>query len=141
MAENFQSQRLTLAEDNHQSYDPSWQLATTIATAADERKGENILLVYVEEVSYLTDYFILITSYSKAQARAISQSIQERVEKHYQRQPLRVEGKSEGIWILLDYGEAIVHILQPQQREYYNLEAFWGHAQHIPYSSVIPTGE
>ncbi|WP_071518047.1 ribosome silencing factor [Geitlerinema sp. PCC 9228] len=140
MAEYSQSQRLTLAADNQQSDDPSWQLATTMATAADERKGGNILLVYVEEVSYLTDYFILVTSYSKAQARAISQSIQEKVEQQYQRQPLRVEGKSEGIWILLDYGEAIVHILQPQQREYYNLEAFWGHAQHIPYSSVVPTG-
>jgi ribosome-associated protein len=46
-----------------------------------------------------------------------------------------VEGKSEGSWILMDYGDIIVHIFLPKEREFYNLEAFWGHAQRIPLPS------
>lgn len=128
----------TLVSSNSQKNDLSRELAVSVAQAADDRKGEDIAILRVGEVSYLADYFVIVTGFSRAQVRAISQAIEEKVEKEFLRQPLRVEGKAESNWILLDYGEVIVHILLPQEREFYNLEAFWGHAEQIEFQASQP---
>ena len=109
------------------------QLAYAIAAAAEQRKAADITILEVSDVSYLADYFVLATGFSSVQVRAITRSIQDALEEDYNRQPLRVEGQTEGNWILLDYGEVIVHIFMPEAREFYNLEAFWGHATRLPY--------
>lgn len=113
----------------------SHSLALTIAHAAENRKAEDITILNVTEVSYLTDAFVIATGFSKAQVRAISDEVQEKVETEWQRRPLRVQGESEASWVVLDYGEVIVHIMLPAEREYYNLEAFWGHAERIDFPS------
>ncbi|MFN6561717.1 MAG: ribosome silencing factor [Nostoc sp. ChiSLP01] len=109
----------------------SQKLAAIIAEAASERKAGDILLLRVADVSYLADYFVMMTGYSRVQVRAIAQAIEEKVETQLQRRPLRTEGKAEGSWVLQDYGEVIVHIMMPKEREFYNLEAFWIHAERI----------
>jgi ribosome-associated protein len=109
------------------------QLAYAIAAAAEGRKAADITILEVSDVSYLADYFVLATGFSSVQVRAITRSIQDALEEDHNRQPLRVEGQTEGNWILLDYGEVIVHVFMPEAREYYNLEAFWGHATRLPY--------
>lgn len=109
----------------------SWELALKMVEAASDRKGGDIVLLRVSEVSYLADYFTIVTGFSRVQVRALSQGIQEKVERELQRRPLRIEGQAEGSWVLLDYGDAIAHILIPSQREFYNLDAFWGHAERI----------
>jgi ribosome-associated protein len=114
-------------------------LVEKIAQAADDRKAADIVILKVTDVSYLTDYFVIATGFSKAQVKAISDAIEEKVDKECHRFPLRVEGKIESNWILHDYGDVIVHIFLPQEREFYNLEAFWGHAERIDlpvYNSV-----
>jgi ribosome-associated protein len=113
----------------------SRQLATIIAQAADDRKGADIVLLRVSEVSYLADYFVVVTGFSNAQVRAIARSIEEKAETDLQRRPLRVEGQLEGGWILLDYGDVIAHIFMPKEREFYGLEAFWGHAEQTNFST------
>ncbi|MEH2061774.1 MAG: ribosome silencing factor [Nostoc sp.] len=114
-----------------QTEDASEKLAATIAVAASDRKAGEILLLKVTEVSYLADYFVMMTGYSKVQVRAIAQAIEGKVETELQRRPLRTEGKLEGSWVLQDYGDVIVHIMMPKEREFYNLEAFWIHAERI----------
>lgn len=109
----------------------SQKLAATIASAASDRKAGDILLLRVADVSYLADYFVMMTGYSRVQVRAIAQAIEAKVETQLQRRPLRTEGKAEGSWVLQDYGEVIVHIMMPKEREFYNLEAFWIHAERI----------
>ena len=109
----------------------SKNLALTIAEAALDRKAVEIILLDVAEVSYLSDYFVMMTGYSKVQVRAIAEAIEGQVEIDWQRRPLRTEGKAEGTWVLQDYGDVIVHIVMPREREFYNLEAFWGHAERI----------
>jgi len=111
--------------------DISKQLALTIAEAADDRKAGEIVILRVAEISYMTDYLVIVTGYSKTQVRAICNSIEEKVEKEWEKQPLHTEGKADGSWILQDYGDVIGHIFLPQEREFYNLEAFWGHAEKI----------
>jgi ribosome-associated protein len=111
----------------------SRDLALLIAQAADDRKGADIVLLNVADVSYLADYFVVITGFSSVQVRAIARSIQDTVELEGQ-QPLRIEGQTDGNWVLLDYGDVIAHIFMPKEREFYNLEAFWGHAEQINFS-------
>jgi len=114
--------------------DTSYDVAQTIAQAADDRKGGDIRLLNVADVSYLADYFVVVTGFSNVQVRAIANSIEEKVEQQWHRLPLRVEGQMEGSWILMDYGDVIVHIFLPKEREFYGLEAFWGHAEQVNFS-------
>lgn len=109
------------------------ELAITIAQAADDRKAENIRILDVSGISYLADYFVIASGFSKVQVRAIARSIEMGVKDTYQRQPIRTEGMGDGQWVLYDYGEVIVHIFMPREREFYDLEAFWGHAQEVPF--------
>jgi ribosome-associated protein len=128
----------TLVSTSTQTQDMSKGLALTIAEAADDRKAGDIVILRVAEVSYLADFFVIVTGYSRAQVRAISQAIEQKVEMEWQRRSLRTEGVAESSWILQDYGEVIVHILLPQEREFYNLEAFWGHAEQIEFQVSQP---
>ncbi|MEH2045510.1 ribosome silencing factor [Nostoc sp.] len=132
---NFPLQSVPLTKSavisHGQTEEASEKLAATIAIAASDRKAGEILLLKVAEVSYLADYFVMMTGYSKVQVRAIAQAIEGKVETELQRRPLRTEGKIEGSWVLQDYGDVIVHIMMPKEREFYNLEAFWIHAERI----------
>lgn len=105
------------------------QLALEIVTAAEEKKAADIVLLQVGDVSYLADYFVIITGFSRTQLNAIAESIEDYLEEKQNLRPVRVSGKKEGGWIVQDYGDVIVHIFLPEEREYYNLEAFWGHAE------------
>jgi ribosome-associated protein len=111
-------------------------LILTAAQAADDRKAVDIVLLCVAEVSYLADYFAIVTGFSNVQVRAISQAIADQVEEEWGRLPLRTQGLSDASWVVMDYGDAIIHILKPQEREFYNLEAFWGHAERIEFSTA-----
>ncbi len=112
----------------------SRELALQIAAAAQEKKAQDIVLLQVSEVSYLADYFVIVTGFSRTQLNAIAESIEESLESKYNLYPTRVSGKREGDWIVQDYADVIVHIFLPEEREYYSLEAFWGHAERIEYS-------
>ncbi|MEO1144730.1 MAG: ribosome silencing factor [Cyanobacteria bacterium J06638_22] len=108
-------------------------LALTIAQAADDRKAKDIVILKVTDVSYLADYFVIVSGLSMPQLRAIANSIEQQVEDAHGRAPLRTEGETDGNWLLIDYGDVIAHVFMPEEREYYGLEAFWGHAERVPF--------
>jgi ribosome-associated protein len=109
----------------------SRQLALTLAQAADDRKGADILILNVQDVSYLADFFVIATGFSRPQVRALSDAM-ETAAAEQGRTPEHIEGVSESTWVVLDYGDVIAHIMMPDQRQYYSLEAFWGHAERVP---------
>ncbi len=111
--------------------DQSYQMAQSAAIAADDRKGENIVLLAIGEVSSLAEYFVISTGFSKAQVRAIAGMAEEAIAEKFGRKPRNIAGEQDGTWILLDYGDVIVHAMMAQEREYYDLEAFWGHAPKL----------
>ncbi|MDX2213042.1 MAG: ribosome silencing factor [Oculatellaceae cyanobacterium bins.114] len=115
------------------SPDSSYELALAIAQAMDDRKGADIVLLDVSEVSYLADYFVIATGFSSVQVRAIARTVEDTIEEELHRLPVHVEGQTQGNWVLLDYGDVIAHIFLPDEREFYNLEAFWGHAKSTPF--------
>jgi ribosome-associated protein len=110
----------------------SEQLSLLAAEAADDRKAGDMLLLKVSEVSFMADYFLIVTGYSRAQLRAIAESVQDKVKEHLNIVPMSTEGAGKGNWVLVDYGDVIVHIMSPDDREFYNLEAFWSHGEVIP---------
>lgn len=115
----------------------SESLARLAAEASDDRKAVDIRLIRVDEVSSLADWFVISSGLSDVQVRAIARSVEDQIEEATGRLPLRREGQKEGKWMLLDYGEVIVHVLTPSERSYYDLEAFWGHGeQHLFVSST-----
>lgn len=120
--------------------DESKELAYAIAQAGADRKAGDIVLLNVAQVSYLADYFVMITGYSRVQVRAITQAVADTVQQQFHRSPLRTEGMSEGTWVLQDYGDVLVHIMMPTEREFYNLEAFWGHAERIEFPAASGEG-
>jgi ribosome-associated protein len=131
------SSPVTAAGTSATPVDSSLELALSAIQAADDRKGGDIVLLRVTEVSLLADYFVLVTGYSKVQVRAIANAVADTVQDECLRAPLHTEGMAESTWVLQDYGDVIVHILMPQEREFYNLEAFWGHAERVDYRSLL----
>jgi ribosome-associated protein len=113
------------------------ELALTIAEAGLDRKAGDLLVLRVTDVSYLADYFVMMSGYSNVQVRAIANTIEQVVEEKCDRKPLRTEGKAEASWVLLDYGEVIVHVMMPSEREFYDLEAFWGHAERVDFQASL----
>jgi ribosome-associated protein len=116
----------------------SQQLALTLAAAADDRKGADILILNVRDVSYLADFFVIVTGFSRTQVRALADSMQNAAVEQCHRAPVHVEGQTDSTWIVLDYGDAIAHIMMPEARQFYSLEAFWGHAERLPFP-ITPT--
>ena len=127
-----------IEDQNNTPYDniTSEELAWEIAKIADDKKAGDIVLLKVTDISYLADYFVIATGFSKSQLKAIADSIEEQIAEEFQRYPSRVSGKTEGNWIVQDYSDVIVHIFLPEEREYYNLEAFWGHAERIEFTNL-----
>ena len=127
-------QQTTITQDRSNPIIDSKELALQVAKAAEDKKAQDITLLKVSDVSYLADYFVIVTGFSRTQLNAIAESIEEQIEEKFNLQPIRVSGKREGNWVVQDYGDVIVHSFLPEEREYYNLEAFWGHADRLEFS-------
>jgi ribosome-associated protein len=95
-----------------------------VRDAALDKKGEDFVVLDVSERTILADAFAVVTGRSKIQTRAIADSIIEAVEKDG-RNVARVEGYTDGGWILIDIGNVIAHVFTPEQRAFYNLERLW----------------
>ena len=104
--------------------------AVQIAEAALDRKARDIVVLDTRAVSSFTDTFILMTGTSDRHTRAIADSIREAMRAQGEK-PLGVEGYDEGRWVLIDLGDAIVHIFLREVREYYDLERLWSDAPTI----------
>ncbi len=107
-----------------------FELAKTIKHVLDEKKATDIKVLKVEDLTVLADYFVIATGTSSTQVGALSDEVDYKLGEMGV-QPLRIEGKKTGGWILLDYGSVIVHVFYPQAREYYDLERLWADAQPI----------
>jgi len=98
--------------------------------AAKEKKGADIKVLEVGQVTLIADYFVIISGLSKRQVQAITDFILEKMT-GASLSPMHRAGYDEGLWVLLDYGDVVVHIFQPEERKFYNLERLWGHAPQV----------
>ena len=94
------------------------------ARAAEEKKATEIVALDLREVASFTEYFVICTGANTRQVQAISNSVEEDLRKAGKR-PLHIEGYSTGEWILLDYGDFIMHVFSNSSRRFYDLERLW----------------
>jgi ribosome-associated protein len=134
---SIENQSLATNLDKSSKSIGSKELALLIASAGDDRKADNIVILNVQGLSYLADYFVIMSGFSQPQLRAISSSIENKVAEKMGLNPAHIEGKNDGNWILHDYGDVIAHIFLPSSREFYGLEAFWGSAEKIIFDPSI----
>jgi ribosome-associated protein len=112
----------------------SKDVALAAARAAAEKQGERIVVLDVRELIVITDYFVIASASSERHARTIVDEV-ERSLRDLGVKPLRREGQSEGIWILLDYVDVVVHLFTPDARRYYRLDALWGQVPVVEFAS------
>jgi ribosome-associated protein len=110
------------------SAEESIAIARAAVAAAADKKAENIVLLDLRGLSSVADYFVVCSGNSERQLRAIADGLAEGLQKAMNMPPRHVEGLSGGGWVLVDYGDVIVHIFSPSLRGYYNLEALWAKA-------------
>ncbi len=97
----------------------------TAAGAAVDKLGENVVAVDVAERLGLTDAFLIVSGASERQVNAIVDGVEEELLRREQLKPVRREGRSDGRWVLLDYGHFVVHVQHQEDREFYALDRLW----------------
>jgi len=114
-------------------------IPTTVARAAraaSDKLARDILLLEVAEVMVLTDWFIIASGSNARQVRTIADEVSAAVKAAGGASP-RVEGLEEGRWVLLDFGDLVVHVFQPETREFYGLERLWADVPLIAWSDEL----
>ena len=109
------------------------ELATACARVADDNRGKEILLLDLRKATSLVDFFVVITAASRRQSHAIAEDIDKEMKKRGEAK-LAVEGSEEGRWVLIDYGDFVVHVLSEEARTYYALEEIWGDADRVEWA-------
>jgi ribosome silencing factor RsfS/YbeB/iojap len=104
-------------------------LAVSLAKVASEVKAADIRVLFVKPIVYWTEFFIILTAFSNAQIEAISSKMRDIGEQQFSR--VASGDTKPNSWTLLDFGDVVVHIFLPPQREFYNLEEFYGNATTI----------
>ena len=104
--------------------DDGWQKALSCAQAALDKKAYDLVVLDVEALTSMASYFVICTGRSDIQVQTISRAIEDALRQEGIR-PLALEGASHGQWILMDYGDVVVHIFYETVREFYNLEGLW----------------
>ena len=106
------------------------QLVETITKGIQEKKGKRIVVVDLNAVDgAICNYFVICQGSSPAQVDAITESVGEMARKELGEKPSQVAGLENAQWVAMDYGDAMVHIFLPDERQYYDLEHLWDDAQ------------
>ena len=109
----------------------SKKLAQLCRDFADNKKAENIAVLDVRKLSSVTDFFVIVTGTSQPHLRAIVEEINSRLRDEHDVRPVRAEGATGGMWVVLDYFDVIVHVMHTETRARYDLEGLWGDAKPL----------
>ena len=114
----------------------SLELAKEAAKILDSKKGIDIQAIGVREVTTLTDYFVIATGGSGTQVKALADEVEYQL-KLLGVSPNHIEGHRSNTWILLDYGNVVVHVFLKETRDFYDLERLWQDGEQVDLSSVL----
>ena len=96
-----------------------------------DKKAKNIKLIKIDKVSFISEWILIAEGLSDVQVRSITNSVEGELREKGKIEPIRKEGINEAKWALLDYGDLIVNIFQPEIRKYYDLESFWSNGDNL----------
>jgi ribosome-associated protein len=120
-----------------QQNDHSLQLALIAARVAQENRGRDIVILDMRELTSVFDYFVIASGSSVRQLHAISDEIESEVKKTLSDRKIGREGYAEGGWVLIDYGDVVVHLFDGKSRDYYGLEDLWSDARRVPFAPEL----
>ena len=115
--------------------------ALRCAEYALDKKAFNAKLLEVKEISSLTDYILIVSGRSDRQVQAVAEGVRLGMKKDYATEPLAVEGMNEGRWVLIDYGDVMVHAFQEPVREFYDLDGLWDEATEVSLTHLEEQGK
>ncbi len=128
MAEAVSPSSAIASTDNHSGL----HRARIAARVAADNRGRDVVILDLRELTCIFDFFVLVSGASRRQLHAISEEIDRVLEKELGDRRLGIEGYEESRWILLDYGDVVVHMFEPETRAYYAIEELWGQAKRVP---------
>ena len=108
--------------------------ALAIAQAADAKKAEDIVILEMANLTLIADYFVICHGQNPIQVRAIVDGVEEELTR-LGHPPSHREGYDEGLWVLLDFDDVVLHVFLARERDYYALERLWGDARRLPLPS------
>lgn len=115
----------------------SLELARAAVRVAAENRGQEILLLDLSNQTSIFDYFLIITGTSRRQLAAISTEIDRMMKSTFNERKLSITGYEESRWIILDYGNIVVHLFDEDTRRFYDLESLWGDATVVDVSEIV----
>ena len=108
------------------------ELALLAARALSDKRGKEIQVLEIGELTTLADYFVIATGSSNTQINALVDNVEKVLLEEAEEDPLHREGYRGGTWVLLDYGNVIVHVFTPEAHDFYDLEHLWADAKELP---------
>ncbi|KRK71872.1 ribosome silencing factor [Lacticaseibacillus nasuensis] len=114
------------------------ELLELIVRAGDDKRASDIVALDMAGVSLLADYFVIMSGSSERQVQAIVKAIDDKAAEAHAKAP-RIEGKKGSKWLLMDFGDVVVHVFVPEEREFYNLEKLWSDAPLVDVSDWVTT--
>ena len=122
---------------SHPNSERSLQLALAAARTAAENRGQDLVVLDLRQLTSFFDYFVVATGASRRQLHAMSEEIDRVLEKDLGDQRLGIEGYEESHWILLDYGNVVIHLFDAGTREFYDLENLWAEAKRVDLTELL----
>ena len=113
----------------------SLDLALAAARSADEKQGRNIVVLDVGPVLHITDYFVVIDAPNRRLVRTLVDEVEQSVRAMSGRSPLRTEGLKEHQWVLVDYGDVVVHVFLDEVRRFYEIERLYRDVASVAWSA------
>jgi ribosome-associated protein len=111
-------------------------LVVVAAKAASDKKGEDTVVIEVGAVLAITDAFVITSASNTRQVKTIAEEVEKKVDEAGGPKPLRVEGLDDARWVLMDYGDFVVHVFLDEVRRYYDLERLWSDAPRIDWEKA-----
>lgn len=122
-----------MAVDNR---DEMRDLLIAAAKAASDKKGEDTIILEVGGVLAITDAFVITSGANSRQVRTIAEEVEQKIDEAGGAKPLRIEGLDDARWVLMDYGDFVVHVFLDEVRRYYDLERLWSDAPRVEWSAT-----
>ena len=112
------------------------ELLVAAAKAASDKKGDDTVILEVGAVLAITDAFVITSGANSRQVRTITEEVEKRIDEAGGSKPLRIEGLDDARWVLVDYGDFVVHVFLDEVRDYYDLERLWSDASKLDWEAI-----
>jgi ribosome-associated protein len=111
------------------------KMAQLAASTLEDKRAKDVTILDIQEITFITDYFVICTGSSSTHLKTLSETLVEKL-KVYSKRIISYEGKPNTGWILIDYGDIVIHLFSEQKRDFYNLEYIWQEAKKIPVEAM-----